>query len=59
MVKQGGLGLTVPGDVSVTGFDDIPAAATDTLSLTTLRQDMREQAKWAFQSLQARMRGDK
>jgi DNA-binding LacI/PurR family transcriptional regulator len=31
-------GLAVPGDVSVTGFDDTPEAARSTPSLTTVRQ---------------------
>lgn len=34
-------GLSVPGDVSVTGFDDIPAAAHARPPLTTIRQELR------------------
>ncbi|MEO0487775.1 MAG: LacI family DNA-binding transcriptional regulator [Pseudomonadota bacterium] len=34
------LGLSVPGDVRVVGFDDVPAAAWPGYGLTTLRQDV-------------------
>ena len=40
-------GLCVPGDVSVAGFDDLPAAADVTPALTTVRlplTDMGERA---------------
>ncbi len=47
-----GMGLSVPGDVSVIGFDDIPAAANEVFSLSTLRQDTAEQASIAVKSLQ-------
>ena len=36
-------GLTVPGDLSLTGFDDVPAAAE--LGLTTVAQSLREQGE--------------
>jgi len=32
-------GLSVPGDISVVGFDDIPAVSYTTPALTTIRQD--------------------
>ncbi|MES2393983.1 MAG: LacI family DNA-binding transcriptional regulator [Acidobacteriota bacterium] len=35
-------GLSVPNDISVMGFDDIPAAEFYTPSLTTIRQPLRE-----------------
>jgi DNA-binding LacI/PurR family transcriptional regulator len=35
-------GLSIPGDLSVAGFDDIPAAARATPPLTTVRQPGRE-----------------
>ncbi|MDU8910830.1 LacI family DNA-binding transcriptional regulator [Aestuariicoccus sp. MJ-SS9] len=33
------LGLDIPGDVAVVGFDDVPTASFDAYSLTTIRQD--------------------
>jgi DNA-binding LacI/PurR family transcriptional regulator len=38
-------GLSVPGDVSVVGFDDILSAAYSTPSLTTVRQPLLEMGK--------------
>lgn len=35
-------GLTIPGDISVTGFDDIDMAATINPPLTTIRQSMTQ-----------------
>lgn len=51
-----GLGLRVPEDMSVIGFDDIPAAASETLSITTLRQDPEYQACRAVEALLTVMR---
>ncbi|MEJ2871132.1 LacI family DNA-binding transcriptional regulator [Actinomycetospora sp. OC33-EN08] len=39
--------LSVPGDVSVVGFDDVPAAATGRPPLTTVRQPHREKGRRA------------
>ena len=39
------LGLAVPAQLSVTGFDDIPAAATADPPLTTIRQPLRERGQ--------------
>jgi DNA-binding LacI/PurR family transcriptional regulator len=39
------LGLSVPGDISVIGFDDTPAAAWSTPPLTTIRQDLVEKGR--------------
>jgi LacI family transcriptional regulator len=39
------VGLSVPGDVSVVGFDDILSAAYATPSLTTVRQPLMEMGK--------------
>jgi LacI family transcriptional regulator len=38
-------GLSVPGDVSIVGFDDIQTAAYSTPSLTTVRQPLNEMGK--------------
>ena len=35
-----GRGLRVPEDVSILGFDDMPYAASETMSLSTFRQDI-------------------
>lgn len=42
------LGLKVPADISVTGYDDIPAAAVLNPPLTTIRQDRIDLGKSAF-----------
>ena len=52
-------GLRVPQDVSVIGFDDIPAAAFHTPSLTTVRQPLNRMGEVAAQSLLERIEGKK
>ncbi len=42
------LGLKVPEDISVTGYDDLPIAAAMKPSLTTIRQDRTDLGKSAF-----------
>jgi DNA-binding LacI/PurR family transcriptional regulator len=52
-------GLRVPEDVSVMGFDDIPAAEFYTPSLTTIRQPLREMGNVAATLLLSKIAGDK
>ncbi|MDP9051507.1 MAG: LacI family transcriptional regulator [Acidobacteriota bacterium] len=44
-------GLSVPGDISVVGFDDISNAAYHLPSLTTVRQPLRQMGEMAAQLL--------
>ena len=48
-------GLSVPGDVSVVGFDDIQSAAYSTPSLTTVRQPLLEMGRRGAQILLQRI----
>jgi DNA-binding LacI/PurR family transcriptional regulator len=52
-------GLRVPQDISVMGFDDIPAAAFHTPSLTTVRQPLNRMGQVAAQCLLERIEGTK
>jgi LacI family transcriptional regulator len=51
------LGLAVPDDVAVTGWDDIMAARHARPALTTVRQPMRELGAWAARALDERIAG--
>ena len=46
-----GLGLAVPHDVSVVGFDDIEMASHVDPPLTTIRQSTGDMGRWALASL--------
>jgi LacI family transcriptional regulator len=52
------LGLRVPEDVSVVGYDDLPLASWLAPSLTTVRQPLSEMATLATQMLIALSDGD-
>lgn len=56
MAAAQGVGLTVPGDLSVVGFDDIPQAAEARPPLTTVRQAHRDKGLLAGQALVAQLR---
>lgn len=52
------LGLNVPRDVTVVGFDDIPAAAWDVVDLTTVHCDLDELARESIVLLRDSIAGD-
>jgi len=52
------LGLEVPRDLSVVGFDDIDIAAYANPGLSTIRQDRRGLGRMAAEALVARLRED-
>ena len=52
------LGLRVPGDVAVTGFDDIPQAGWPSYSLTTLRQPVRDMTRAAVRMVLEHIAGE-
>jgi DNA-binding LacI/PurR family transcriptional regulator len=52
------LGLAVPGDLSVAGFDDVPAARRADPPLTTVHQDHAEKGRLAAEVLLADLRGE-
>ena len=51
-------GLHVPDDISVMGFDDLPAAANSRPPLTTVRQPTIEMVERAFDLLQRARQGE-
>jgi DNA-binding LacI/PurR family transcriptional regulator len=51
-------GLTVPDDVSVVGFDDLPEAPYFVPPLTTIRQDFAELGRRGVQLVLARLAGE-
>jgi DNA-binding LacI/PurR family transcriptional regulator len=51
-------GVAIPEDVSVVGFDDIPAASYSVPSLTTVRQNTREAARALVKNLLAMIEGE-
>ena len=53
-----GCGLSVPGDLSIIGFDDLPAARYTIPQLTTIAQPIREIGQAAVDQIIALMRGE-
>lgn len=51
------LGLDVPGDLSIVGFDDLPMASRVWPNLTTVRLPIRDMGRMAAEKLTAQSRG--
>ena len=52
-----GLGVAVPEEVSLVGFDDLPMAAWETFELTTVHQPMEDMARTSVKLLLERIEG--
>lgn len=57
MIQCQQLGLRVPADVSVTGFDDLPMSAYTSPPLTTVRQERTQLGKSGYYALDSLMNG--
>ena len=53
---RSGLGLKVPEDVSIIGFDDIPMASWPSFNLTTVRQPVRSMVDASVEDLISRIK---
>ena len=51
------LGVSIPGEISIVGYDDIPMASMATVPLTTVAVPLAELAELAFERLSARAEG--
>lgn len=52
-----GMGIDVPGEVSVVGYDDVPAAAWKAYDLTTIRQPVNRMVAATVEILMAEIEG--
>ena len=53
--RLAGHGFRVPDEVAVVGFDDIPMAASEPISLTTIRQKVPDMVAAAVETLTTRL----
>lgn len=51
-------GVSVPGDVAVVGYDDMEEASAPSAQLSTVRQDLAELGRRAFELLDGALRGE-
>lgn len=51
------LGLSVPGDVAMVGYDDVPVAGWPTYDLTTVRQSVNRMVEATVETLLGRVEG--
>jgi len=58
MLAADDLALAVPGDLSIVGFDDIPAAALADPALTTVRQPLAAKGRTAAEFTLRLLNGD-
>lgn len=52
------MGLSVPGDVSIIGYDDVPLAAWPSYNLTTVRQPVRRMVEATVEVLMGQIEGE-
>jgi DNA-binding LacI/PurR family transcriptional regulator len=54
-----GLGLGIPDDVSIIGYDDVPMAAWPSYALTTIRQPVNRMVAATVEAILGQIEGDK
>ena len=52
------IGVRIPEDISLVGFDDIPIASASIIGLTTVQQPYSQMGQLAADQIDARIRGD-
>jgi DNA-binding LacI/PurR family transcriptional regulator len=55
LTKAGSLNMSIPRDISLIGFDDIPLYSPYTTKLTTVRQNIDELCTRAFAIMMAKL----